>query len=79
MLLRTLSVELARRAPEALCVGLHPGTVDTALSRPFASRNNTGRLFTADESATHLLQVIERLQPGDSGRVFAWDGSLIPD
>jgi NAD(P)-dependent dehydrogenase (short-subunit alcohol dehydrogenase family) len=79
MLLRTLSIELARRAPEALCVGLHPGTVDTALSQPFASRNQTGRLFTPEESSTHLLQVIERLQPGDSGRVFAWDGSVIPE
>ncbi|NIO42399.1 MAG: SDR family NAD(P)-dependent oxidoreductase, partial [Burkholderiales bacterium] len=37
MLIKTLSIELARRNPKAICVGLHPGTVDTALSKPFQS------------------------------------------
>ncbi len=78
MLLRTLSIELARRAPEAVCVGLHPGTVDTALSQPFGSRLS-GRLFTPAESARHLLQVVDRLEPSDSGRVLAWDGRPIPE
>jgi hypothetical protein len=35
MLLEALSIELACRNPQALRVGLHSGTVDTALSKPF--------------------------------------------
>ena len=37
MIIKTLAIELARRNPDAVCVGLHPGTVDTALSAPFQS------------------------------------------
>jgi NAD(P)-dependent dehydrogenase (short-subunit alcohol dehydrogenase family) len=77
-LLKTLSIELARRAPEALCVGLHPGTVETELSRPFRGQVPPGRLLTAEQSARHLLAVLDRLGPQDSGGVFAWDGSRVP-
>lgn len=78
MMLKTLSIELARRSPEALCVGLHPGTVDTALSKPFQSGVPAEKLFSAPDSAGHLLQVLDRLGPADTGQVFAWDGTRIP-
>lgn len=78
MLLRTLALELGRRAPEAVCVGLHPGTVDTALSRPFQGNVAPGKLFTPQHAAAQLLRVIEGLTPAESGRVFAWDGAEIP-
>ena len=78
MLIKTLSIELARRSPDALCVGLHPGTVDTALSKPFQSAVPAKRLFTAPDSAAYLLRVLDRLGPEDSGHVFAWDGTRIP-
>lgn len=78
MLLKTLAIELARRAPHAICVGLHPGTVDTPLSSPFQSNVPAGRLLSADRSASCLLQVIDRLQVADSGQVFAWDGTPVP-
>ena len=35
MLVKTLSIELKRTHPQAICVALHPGTVDTAMSKPF--------------------------------------------
>ncbi len=78
MLIRTMSVELARRNPHALCVALHPGTVDTALSRPFQARVPAGRLFSTAQSARYLLTVLDGLRGDDSGRFFAWDGSRIP-
>ena len=78
MMIRTLSIELARRSPGALCVGLHPGTVDTDLSKPFQSGVPTERLFTPRKSAGHLLCVLDRLGPDDSGSLFAWDGTRIP-
>jgi NAD(P)-dependent dehydrogenase (short-subunit alcohol dehydrogenase family) len=78
MLLRTLSIELARANPRAICVGLHPGTVDTALSAPFRAGVPEGKLFTPERAAAHLLEVINGLGPDDSGKVFAWDGKPIP-
>lgn len=79
MLLKTLAIELARRAPEACCVGLHPGTVATRLSEPFRGQVAPDKLFTPERSAGCLLQVVHSLRPGDSGGVFAWDGSRVPE
>jgi NAD(P)-dependent dehydrogenase (short-subunit alcohol dehydrogenase family) len=77
MLLRTFSIEHARTHPEGVCVALHPGTVDTGLSRPFQSRVPEGKLFTPGYSAERLLTVLDGLVPGDSGGVYAWDSSRI--
>ena len=78
MIVRTLSVELARRHPAAIIAGLHPGTVDTALSRPFQGNVPDGKLFDPDDAARRLLAVVDGLQRDDSGSVFAYDGSRIP-
>lgn len=79
MLLKTFAIELARRAPGALCVGLHPGTVATRLSEPFRRQVAPEKLFSTAHAAGCLLNVVESLRPEDSGGVFAWDGSRVPD
>lgn len=78
MIVRTLAVELGRRNGAALCVGLHPGTVDTPLSKPFQHNVPEGKLFSPDRAARCLLDVLAGLGPQHSGRVFAWDGSEVP-
>lgn len=78
MLTRTTAIELRRRSRGIVCVALHPGTVDTELSRPFQAGVPDGRLFTPDEAAANLLAVIASLTDADNGRFFAWDGSEIP-
>lgn len=75
-LVRTAAVELARRAPEALCVALHPGTVATPLSEPFAARART--VHTPDTAARHLLAVVDSLPAGASGSFFDWRGDPVP-
>lgn len=77
MVLKTLSIEHARRFPDSVIVGLHPGTVDTRLSRPFQRNVAKDKLFSTARAAGYLLDVIDQVTPPDSGRVFAWDGSLI--
>lgn len=77
MILRNLSIELARSHPMAIVAGLHPGTVDTALSAPFQRGVAPDRLFTPGDSAERLLRVVADLSPADSGGVFAWDGARI--
>ncbi len=77
MLIRTIAIELTRTHPETVCVALHPGTVDTPLSKPFQAGVASERLFTPETSATHLLSVLDNLRPENSGRLFGWDGQEI--
>ncbi|WP_296165001.1 SDR family NAD(P)-dependent oxidoreductase [uncultured Brevundimonas sp.] len=79
MILKNLAIELARTHPQAVVAGLHPGTVDTALSVPFQKGVAADKLFTADYSAGRMLAVLDGLTPADSGGVFAWDGARIPE
>jgi NAD(P)-dependent dehydrogenase (short-subunit alcohol dehydrogenase family) len=78
MLMQNFAIELARVNPTALCVALHPGTVDTSLSRPFQANVPPSKLFTADHSVADLLRVIDRLEPTQSGKLMAWDGTVVP-
>ncbi len=77
MLVRTAAIEFARRAPSAVVVGLHPGTVDSNLSAPFQGGTLREKLFTPEQAAAHLLNVIDNLSPADSGGCFAWDGARL--
>ena len=74
-LVKTASIEIARKLPEAACLALHPGTVETPLSQPFASGRYT---HSPSEAARNLLDVIDRANPEQSGSLLAYDGSEIP-
>lgn len=75
-LVRTAAIELKRRHPHAVCVALHPGTVDTGLSTPFAKTGLDVR--TPDAAAERLLAVIHHLQPEQSGGFINHDGTELP-
>ena len=77
MVLRTFAIEQARQNPKCVVAGLHPGTVESALSKPFTNQNRPKQLFQPEQAAGNLLNVINGLTPDDSGGVFAWDGSRI--
>lgn len=76
MMIRCQALELQRERPRAVCVVLHPGTVATELSAPFARSPKT--LFTPDDAAQRLLKVLSQLEPAQSGGFFAHDGQPIP-
>jgi NAD(P)-dependent dehydrogenase (short-subunit alcohol dehydrogenase family) len=76
-IIRTLSVELARTHPQCVCVALHPGTVDTGLSRPFQAGVSAERLFSPEHAVRQLLAVLDGLTPDVSGRLIGWDGQEI--
>lgn len=78
MLVRNCAIELARSHPLAMAVALHPGTVDSRLSAPFQRGVPPGKLFSPDQAAGHLLEVIDNLAPADSGGLFGWDGIRLP-
>ena len=70
MLIRTLAIEHRRTRPSGICVALHPGTVDSALSAPFQSGVPPGKLFAPDRSAAALLAVMDDLAPEANGGFF---------
>ncbi len=72
-LVRTLAIEERRRNDRSIVVGLHPGTVDTALSKPFQANVRPGTLFTPDRAASQLLDVIDGLKVPDSGKLFDFE------
>ncbi|KAL0398192.1 UNVERIFIED_CONTAM: hypothetical protein Sradi_2162500 [Sesamum radiatum] len=71
-LTKTVSVEFARKKDPIVCILLHPGTVDTDLSRPFQSNVPKGKLFTKEFSVQKLLSIIMNAKRSDNGKFFAW-------
>ena len=78
MLLRNYALEMARTHKQAVIAGLHPGTVDSALSQPFQTNLPEGQLTAPEDAAQNLLRVLQQLRPEDSGRVFDFAGKSVP-
>ncbi|MES2887228.1 MAG: SDR family NAD(P)-dependent oxidoreductase [Pseudomonadota bacterium] len=75
-LVHTAAIELRRRQPEALCLALHPGTVDTGLSTPFAKSGL--KVQTPAEAAAALWSTLDRLDATASGRFWTQHGEPLP-
>lgn len=78
MLIKTASLEYARKSPHTILALLHPGTTDTRLSQPFQRGVSPEKLFAVERTVAQLMGVIDRLAPTDSGEFFSWDGSRLP-
>ena len=77
MLIKNFSIELNRTNKLAKVIGLHPGTVDTRLSKPFQRNVPENKLFTPEFSVVSMASVISNLDNNESGSIFAFDGSKI--
>ncbi|MBD2022552.1 SDR family NAD(P)-dependent oxidoreductase [Leptolyngbya sp. FACHB-36] len=78
MFMRTVAIEYSRKSPKTIVVMLHPGTTDTALSKPFQRNVPPEKLFPTERTVAQLQSVIDGMQPDDSGHFFSWDGSRLP-
>ena len=74
-LVRTAAVELRRHNPDGLCVALHPGTANTALSAPFAKIGLDVR--PPDVAAREVLAALDGLGAAQSGGFFDHRGAAI--
>jgi NAD(P)-dependent dehydrogenase (short-subunit alcohol dehydrogenase family) len=75
MLLKTAAIELRRTHPGAVLAALHPGTVRSALSRPFRG-DEIGR--APADAAAMMLAALDGLRAEDSGCFLAYDGQRLP-
>jgi len=75
MIIKTASIELARTKPNTVMIAMHPGTVNSRLSKPFRGEQ-IGR--PASIAAAEMLQVIENLELNDSGSFLTYSGEKLP-
>ncbi len=75
-LVRTSAIELARTHREAVCVALHPGTVATPLSGPFAKSGLD--VQPPELAAERMLAVLDALTPEQSGLLIDYRGEVVP-
>jgi len=76
--MRTLSVECRRSHPQLCITAIHPGTTDTALSRPFQANIRNGKLYSTTQTAARILQQVNAAQAEQSGHFINWNGEPIP-
>lgn len=77
MVIKSAAIETKSVNKQAIIIGLHPGTVDSTLSKPFQVNVLEESLFTPDYASKKLLEVLDHLSVQDSGKCFAWDGREI--
>ena len=73
-IIRTAAIELRRKNEDAVCVSLHPGTIESDLSRPFARNRFT---HSSKDCAQNLINVLSNLTPSQSGGFFDYAGEEI--
>ena len=78
MLIKSTAIEFRRSLKRSIIIGLHPGTVDTSLSKPFQGRLKEGQLFTPEHSIAQMAHVMETVDADHSGMCLAYDGTVIP-
>ena len=74
--MRTASIELRRQSRQSICVSIHPGTVATDLSAPFAKAGL--ELQASTLAASRILPVLDGLVPEQNGGFFDHHGVPIP-
>jgi hypothetical protein len=75
MLIKTASIEWARTKPNTALIAMHPGTVNSGLSKPFRGEQ-IGR--PANDAVADMFQVIENLKKEDSGSFISYSGERLP-
>ena len=75
-LVRTAAIETRRRRAEALVVALHPGTVRSGLSEPFAKSGL--KVQEPEDAVSALLRTIDGLGADDTGTFHAYSGERLP-
>lgn len=78
MLVRGAAIELKRQLPQATLVALHPGTTDTAMSKPFQRNLPAGQLQSPAATAQRLAATVADLTPAQNGALLNWDGTVLP-
>jgi NAD(P)-dependent dehydrogenase (short-subunit alcohol dehydrogenase family) len=75
-MVRTAAIELARQRPEAICLALHPGTVDTGLSAPHGKAGLNVR--SPQNAAALMLGLLDQVTLAQTGQFLDPTGATLP-
>jgi NAD(P)-dependent dehydrogenase (short-subunit alcohol dehydrogenase family) len=75
MIIKTASIEFARTKPNVALIALHPGTVNSSLSKPFRGQQ-IGR--DPSEAVSDMFHVLENVSKEDSGSFVTYSGEKLP-
>lgn len=78
MALRCLAVEWQHSLPSMRVAAYHPGTTDTALSKPFQKNVPAKQLLSKQQSAKYFLDCITKMHEFPSGQFFSWNQQTLP-
>ena len=77
MVMKSAAIEYSRRLPGVKLMAFHPGTTDTALSRPFQRGVPQGKLFAPDFVAQRLTSLLDTVEADGELSFLDWDGKEI--
>lgn len=77
MMLKNVAIEFSRRAKNTKVIAFHPGTTDTALSKPFHKNVPQGKLFTTEFVAKQLLEITAAQAFNQQISYLDWQGKSI--
>lgn len=76
-MLKSFSIEYARRAKNVKLIAFHPGTTDTELSKPFQASVPAQNLFSTAFVADRLESIMEGCEIDGQLSYLDWDGKTI--
>ena len=77
MLLKTAAIEYSRRNKMVKLLSLHPGTVDTKLSKPFQRNIPKEQIFSPDYAASRILNIMKEISHDGELDYLDWQGKQI--
>ena len=77
MIAKNIAIEICRRNPNAVISLIHPGVVESELSRPFSRGIPEGKLIQPEIAAQRIVALLDRLEPSLSGNIFELDGEIV--
>lgn len=75
--IRSFDLHLKQKHIPAMCVGVHPGTMKTQLSKEFWGSVSKEKLFEPEDAAMNVVKVVEGLEEDQRGRVWDWEGKEV--
>ncbi len=74
-LIHGAAIELKRTHKQAICIALHPGTVETPFTASYAGHHKT---VPPEEAAQNLIRVMDGLTTDQTGGFYDYAGEMIP-
>jgi NAD(P)-dependent dehydrogenase (short-subunit alcohol dehydrogenase family) len=74
-MIKTASIEMKMKNQNAICLAIHPGTVESKLSKPFQKNDLT--IQSPQESASNIFKILTLSTSKDTGSFYNWDGKII--